>query len=50
MSRCIGCGLCVTRCEFDAASLVRKKGSENDVIPTNTAEQYMKIAQERGII
>ncbi len=50
MSRCIGCGLCVTRCEFNVASLVRKKGSENDVIPTNTAEQYMKIAQERGII
>ena len=50
LARCIGCGLCVTRCEFDAATLVEKEESEKYTIPANTVEQYMNMAQERGLI
>jgi Na+-translocating ferredoxin:NAD+ oxidoreductase RNF subunit RnfB len=50
LARCIGCGLCVTRCEFDAATLVEKEESAKHPIPANTAEKYMNMAQERGLI
>lgn len=47
--RCIGCGLCITRCEFDAITLVEKQESEKYEIPVNTIEKFMKMAQERGL-
>ncbi|MDA8136128.1 MAG: 4Fe-4S binding protein [Desulfobacteraceae bacterium] len=48
-ARCIGCGLCVTRCEFDAITLVEKEESGKHTVPANTVEQYMRMAQERGL-
>jgi len=50
LARCIGCGLCVTRCEFNATTLMEKGESEKHAIPANTVEEYMNIAQERGLI
>ena len=50
LARCIGCGLCVTRCEFNATTLMEKEESEKYAIPANTVEEYMNIAQERGLI
>ncbi|MFA5903936.1 MAG: 4Fe-4S dicluster domain-containing protein [Desulfobacula sp.] len=49
LARCIGCGLCITRCEFDAITLVEKEESGKYTIPANTVEQYMKMARERGL-
>ncbi len=49
LARCIGCGLCITRCESDAITLVEKEESGKYTIPANTVEQYMKMAQERGV-
>lgn len=50
LSRCIGCGLCVAKCEFNATTLVAKEESEKHGIPVNTVEEYMNMAQERGLI
>ena len=50
LARCIGCGLCVTRCEFNAITLMEKEESEKYAIPANTVEEYMNMAQERGLI
>ncbi|MBU0992129.1 MAG: 4Fe-4S binding protein [Proteobacteria bacterium] len=50
MARCIGCGLCVTRCEFNAIALVEKEESEKYAIPANSVDKFMKMAQERGLI
>ena len=50
LARCIGCGLCFSRCEFDAITLHKKEESEKYTIPANTIEQYMTIAQERGLV
>ncbi len=49
LTRCIGCGLCITRCEFNAITLVEKQISEKYAVPADTGEQYMKMAQERGV-
>ncbi len=48
LSRCIGCGLCVAQCESDAVCLVEK--NDPDVVPGDVVEQYMSMAQERGLI
>jgi Fe-S-cluster-containing hydrogenase component 2 len=47
--RCIGCGLCVPTCDFEAMSL-RKKEGEAYVPPRTVVETYMNIAQERGLM
>lgn len=41
-AKCIGCGLCYTRCEFDAIKL--KKIA--DIEPTDSVEEYMQICTE----
>ncbi len=46
--RCIGCGLCVAQCESDAVCLVQK--DDPDAVPGNRVEQYMNMAQERGLM
>ncbi len=46
--RCIGCGLCVAQCESDAVRLVQKDAP--DFVPGNRVEQYMNMAQERGLM
>ena len=49
LNQCIGCGLCTTRCEFDAISLHRDIPHAADM---HTAEEMMKCvgpyALERG--
>lgn len=50
LARCLGCGLCVAKCEFDAATLVAKEESEQYAIPATVVDQYINIAQERGLI
>lgn len=49
LARCIGCGLCITRCGFHAIRLVEKEESKKYTIPANTVEQYMKMARERDL-
>lgn len=41
-AKCIGCGLCYTRCEFDAIKL-RKIA---DIEPPDSVEEYMQICTE----
>jgi len=49
LDRCIGCGLCVTVCEFDAMFLKDKKETEKIAPPANLVETYMNIAKEKGL-
>ena len=39
-NKCIGCGLCTTRCEFDAIHLSRDLPAASDM---HTAEEMMKL-------
>lgn len=48
LNRCIGCGLCVTTCPAECIELVKKPEEELYTPPANGAEQYMRLAQERG--
>ena len=48
--RCIGCGLCVGACEFNAISLFEKDETGKWVPPENIVETYINIARERGKI
>ena len=44
-SRCIGCGLCITRCPSNAAKLIKK---EKETVPPRTAAMlYMNILKEK---
>jgi Fe-S-cluster-containing hydrogenase component 2 len=47
--RCIGCGLCVTVCEFDAMSLADKQAMERWEPPQTLVDTYMRIAKEKGL-
>ena len=40
LNQCIGCGLCTTRCEFDAIHLTRDIPAASDM---HTAEEMMKV-------
>ena len=40
LNKCIGCGLCTTRCEFDAIHLSRDLPAASDM---HTAEEMMKV-------
>ena len=48
--RCIGCGLCVTACEYDSISLYPKDDDNKWVPPDNTIKTYLTIAKEKGLI
>jgi electron transport complex protein RnfB len=50
VDRCIGCGLCITRCEFESMILKPKKDTEKWVPPENTIGTYTDIAKEKGLI
>ena len=40
LNKCVGCGLCTTRCEFDAIHLSRDLPAASDM---HTAEEMMKV-------
>ena len=40
VNQCIGCGLCTTRCEFDAIHLTRDIPQASEM---HTAEEMMKV-------
>jgi ferredoxin len=40
LNKCVGCGLCTTRCEFDAIHLSRDLPVASDM---HTAEEMMKV-------
>jgi len=48
--RCIGCGLCMTSCSFDAMHLIEKAPEDRWTSPINTFKTYINIAKERGKI
>jgi ferredoxin len=47
--RCIGCGLCVTACDFQAVSLLPKPEGDRYVPPVNLFQTYLRMARERGL-
>ena len=44
--RCIGCGLCVTRCDAEAVHLVPRRHPPDH--PQTIVEMGLKIAAEKG--
>lgn len=44
-AKCVGCGNCYVKCEFDAIELTRI----GDIEPPDTPDEYMKIASEYAI-
>jgi ferredoxin len=46
MERCIGCGLCVTKCKPKAAKLIKKE--KLTVPPLNTELLYLSILAEKA--
>ena len=48
--KCIGCGLCVSVCHFDALSLVEKMQKNQMEPPADIIDTYMTIAAEKGLI
>jgi len=50
LTRCIGCGLCVSTCPTNAMRLVKKSEDQQYVPPETGMETYIRIAQERGKI
>ena len=48
--RCIGCGLCVPTCEYDAMTLNETSRDDRYVPPRNTVATYLNLAKDRGLI
>jgi Na+-translocating ferredoxin:NAD+ oxidoreductase subunit B len=48
--RCIGCGLCVAACDYEAMMLKEKEAAEKYVPPKTLIDTYMTMAKERGLI
>ena len=46
LDRCIGCGLCVTKCKLGAVKLIKKE--KVTVPPMNTEILYLSIMKERA--
>ena len=47
---CIGCGLCVPTCDFDAMTLSEINRAERFIPPRNTAATFINLARDRGLI
>ena len=50
LNRCIGCGVCISACDFEALSLEAKPEAERYEPPRRTFETYLNMAKERGLI
>jgi Fe-S-cluster-containing hydrogenase component 2 len=48
LTRCIGCGLCVTTCPSDSLSLARKPEAEQPTVPKDIVDNLIKVGQARG--
>jgi len=48
LTRCIGCGLCVSTCPTGSLSLVRKPSSEQPEVPETNMKNYLRMARARG--
>ena len=48
LTRCIGCGLCVTTCPAEAIELIKKPEDQLYEPPKTGRETYIRIMQERG--
>jgi translation initiation factor RLI1 len=47
-NRCIGCGLCVSKCPDNALALLRKPLSEQKDVPKNFYQTYIRLGRSRG--
>ncbi len=48
VSRCIGCGLCVTTCPTHSLSLVRKPKAKQAYVPKDIIETNIRLGKARG--
>jgi electron transport complex protein RnfB len=48
--RCIGCGVCIGSCEFDAIQIHQKEKDAQYLPPRDRVHMQMKIAEERGLL
>ena len=47
--KCIGCGLCISTCDADAISLIRKNPEDIDETPLNQEDWYQVRGDKRGV-
>jgi Pyruvate/2-oxoacid:ferredoxin oxidoreductase delta subunit len=48
--RCIGCGVCIGSCEFDAIQIHQKEKDAQYLPPRDRVHMQMKIGEERGLL
>jgi Fe-S-cluster-containing hydrogenase component 2 len=48
LSRCIGCGLCVSTCPTKSLTLIRKPSSQQPDVPETLMKSFLKLARVRG--
>ena len=46
LDRCIGCGVCVTKCPSDAIQMIKK--DQENIPPPNMVAMYQEMAKKRA--